>query len=256
MILSLTFMIDSSIMYAKAQVVMQYCLNRESAIGTNTVFLVEKKVFDISLATLAFFASNHSIYFIARITGKRSTSMVHTEHHPVTYSVLSMLFWSLRASVWHHSHRFCNRSCTDTGKPDTHARAAISNGPAKFHRVLCTCGRSTSSGLIATNGRSNGLWICCHSWKSSKLNWAVPWNGKWIFSDSCIEPDEKCFSSFFRFLDMHMYITSALQKSDMKAVGLQLALDLLHEKVIFEWKIPLPEINWTELSIRRKNVTW
>ncbi|KAG7209856.1 hypothetical protein KM043_011459 [Ampulex compressa] len=33
-----------------------------------------------------------------------------------------------------------------------------------------------------------------------------------------------------RFLEMHMYITSALQKSDMKAVGLQLAMDLLHEK--------------------------
>lgn len=33
-----------------------------------------------------------------------------------------------------------------------------------------------------------------------------------------------------RFLDMHMYITSALQKNDMKAVSLQLALDLLHEK--------------------------
>ena len=33
------------------------------------------------------------------------------------------------------------------------------------------------------------------------------------------------------FLDMHMYITSALQRTDMKAVGLQLALDLLHEKV-------------------------
>ncbi|XP_039306602.1 NADPH oxidase 5 isoform X1 [Solenopsis invicta] len=32
------------------------------------------------------------------------------------------------------------------------------------------------------------------------------------------------------FLEMHMYITSALQKSDMKAVGLQLALELLHEK--------------------------
>lgn len=37
-----------------------------------------------------------------------------------------------------------------------------------------------------------------------------------------------------RFLDMHMYITSALQKTDMKAVGLQLALDLLHEKVSFK----------------------
>lgn len=34
----------------------------------------------------------------------------------------------------------------------------------------------------------------------------------------------------YRFLDMHMYITSALQKTDMKAVGLQLALDLLHQK--------------------------
>ena len=34
-----------------------------------------------------------------------------------------------------------------------------------------------------------------------------------------------------RFLDMHMYITSALQKTDMKAVGLQLALELLHQKV-------------------------
>ncbi|XP_039306624.1 NADPH oxidase 5 isoform X2 [Solenopsis invicta] len=32
------------------------------------------------------------------------------------------------------------------------------------------------------------------------------------------------------FLEMHMYITSALQKNDMKAVGLQLALELLHEK--------------------------
>ncbi|XP_063990833.1 NADPH oxidase 5 isoform X2 [Diachasmimorpha longicaudata] len=33
-----------------------------------------------------------------------------------------------------------------------------------------------------------------------------------------------------RFLEMHMYITSALQKNDMKAVGLQLAMDLLHER--------------------------
>ena len=44
-----------------------------------------------------------------------------------------------------------------------------------------------------------------------------------------------------RFLDMHMYITSALQKTDMKAVGLQLALDLLHEKVI---------VNFTALSFQ------
>ena len=33
-----------------------------------------------------------------------------------------------------------------------------------------------------------------------------------------------------RFLDMHMYVTSVLQKTDMKAVALQMALDMLHEK--------------------------
>ena len=35
-----------------------------------------------------------------------------------------------------------------------------------------------------------------------------------------------------RFLDMHMYITSALQKEDMRTVGLHLALDLLYKKVV------------------------
>ena len=34
-----------------------------------------------------------------------------------------------------------------------------------------------------------------------------------------------------RFLDMHMYITKARQRTDMRAMGLQLALDLLYEKV-------------------------
>lgn len=33
-----------------------------------------------------------------------------------------------------------------------------------------------------------------------------------------------------RFLDIHMYITSALDRTDMKAVGLQMALDLLYQK--------------------------
>ena len=34
-----------------------------------------------------------------------------------------------------------------------------------------------------------------------------------------------------QFLDLHLYITSALSKNDMKAVGLQMALDLLHANV-------------------------
>lgn len=41
---------------------------------------------------------------------------------------------------------------------------------------------------------------------------------------------EQMESGFNRFLDMHMYMTSALDKTDMKAIGLHMALDLLHKK--------------------------
>ncbi|XP_065834073.1 NADPH oxidase 5-like isoform X2 [Oscarella lobularis] len=36
--------------------------------------------------------------------------------------------------------------------------------------------------------------------------------------------------TFDRFLEMHMHMTSALKKTDMKAIGLQMALDLIHKK--------------------------
>ena len=34
-----------------------------------------------------------------------------------------------------------------------------------------------------------------------------------------------------RFLDLHLYFTQALQRSDVRAVGMHLAMDLLHKKV-------------------------
>lgn len=37
-----------------------------------------------------------------------------------------------------------------------------------------------------------------------------------------------------RFLDIHLYMTAALQRNDMKAVGMHLAMDLLHRKVCNE----------------------
>ena len=46
-----------------------------------------------------------------------------------------------------------------------------------------------------------------------------------------IDQAEQGGSEMDRFIDIHMYITSALQKTNMKAVGLQLALDLIHKKV-------------------------
>ena len=38
-------------------------------------------------------------------------------------------------------------------------------------------------------------------------------------------------SSFSRLAQLHMYITSAKTKADMKAVGLEMALDLLYARV-------------------------
>ena len=34
-----------------------------------------------------------------------------------------------------------------------------------------------------------------------------------------------------KFLDVHMYLTAALQRTDMRAVALQTAIDILHKKV-------------------------
>lgn len=59
-----------------------------------------------------------------------------------------------------------------------------------------------------------------------------------------------------RFLEMHMYITSALQKTDMKAVGLQLALDLLHQKVSRFYLKKKMHINYTGLYLIRKKEIW
>ena len=53
---------------------------------------------------------------------------------------------------------------------------------------------------------------------------------------------------FDRFLDLHMYITSALKKTDMKAVGLQMALDLLHSKVLY-FLLLLNIMNFTNASL-------
>ncbi len=47
---------------------------------------------------------------------------------------------------------------------------------------------------------------------------------------SQLEAEQSEQDSFERFLEMHMYMTSALSKNDIKAIGLQMALDLIHKK--------------------------
>jgi ferredoxin-NADP reductase len=50
-----------------------------------------------------------------------------------------------------------------------------------------------------------------------------------LLSQLEIEQEEQA-GGLDKFLEMHMYVTSALQKTDMKAVGLQIALDLIYQK--------------------------
>ena len=45
-----------------------------------------------------------------------------------------------------------------------------------------------------------------------------------------MEESEREQNDFERFLDFHLYMTSALCKADMKAFRLQMALDLIHRK--------------------------
>ena len=51
-----------------------------------------------------------------------------------------------------------------------------------------------------------------------------------LLSDLEIEQSENGGGAMGRFLDLHMYITSALKKTDIKAVALHMALDILHQK--------------------------
>ena len=56
-------------------------------------------------------------------------------------------------------------------------------------------------------------------------------NFEWFVSVlSRLEMDQAALKETERFLDIHMYVTSAHYESDMSAIALQLALDLMHEK--------------------------
>ena len=45
-----------------------------------------------------------------------------------------------------------------------------------------------------------------------------------------LEAQEAEDGTFDRFLNMQMYMTAAASKNDMKGIGLQMALELLHQK--------------------------
>uniref|UniRef100_A0A8P4G1S6 NADPH oxidase, EF-hand calcium binding domain 5 n=2 Tax=Dicentrarchus labrax TaxID=13489 RepID=A0A8P4G1S6_DICLA len=145
------------------------------------------------------------------------------------------------------NHRFCNIKCYVDGPYGTPTRQIF----ASEHAVLIGAGIGITpfasilqSIMERYRRRKQNCPNCNYSWcenikdsdmKLRKVDFI------WINRDqksfewfvsllTKLEMDQADEEPEGRFLEMHMYMTSALSKNDMKAIGLQMALDLLAKK--------------------------
>ncbi|XP_047452753.1 NADPH oxidase 5 [Mugil cephalus] len=145
------------------------------------------------------------------------------------------------------NHRFCNIRCYVDGPYGTPTRQIF----ASEHAVLIGAGIGITpfasilqSIMYRYRRRKQNCPSCNYSWcenikdsdmKLRKVDFI------WINRDqksfewfvsllTKLEMDQADEEPEGRFLEMHMYMTSALSKNDMKAIGLQMALDLLAKK--------------------------
>ncbi|XP_077173403.1 NADPH oxidase 5 isoform X3 [Paroedura picta] len=125
-------------------------------------------------------------------------------------------------------HRYCMRQLTSFS-PSNMQRAGLKNEEMKLRKVR--------GGL--------GPWLGGHSRRQGKGNVSSPPSLQvdfiWINRDqksfewfvsllAQLEADQAESDPGGRFLEMQLYMTSALSKNDVKAVGLQIALELLARK--------------------------
>ncbi|XP_058855237.1 NADPH oxidase 5-like isoform X1 [Acipenser ruthenus] len=145
------------------------------------------------------------------------------------------------------NHRFCNIKCYVDGPYGTPTRRIFTSE----HAVLIGAGIGITpfasilqSIMYRYRMRKQNCPNCNYSWcENLKDNEMKLRKVDFIW----INRDQKSFEWFVslltklemdqadeepegRFLEMHMYMTSALCKNDMKAIGLQMALDLLAKK--------------------------
>ncbi|XP_028287549.1 NADPH oxidase 5 [Parambassis ranga] len=156
----------------------------------------------------------------------------------------------LRAQVsqtFGENHRFCNIKCYVDGPYGTPTRQIF----ASEHAVLIGAGIGITpfasilqSIMYRYRRRKQNCPNCNYSWceniKDSEMKLRKV-DFIWINRDqksfewfvsllTKLEMDQADEEPEGRFLEMHMYMTSALSKNDMKAIGLQMALDLLAKK--------------------------
>ncbi|XP_061631183.1 NADPH oxidase 5 isoform X2 [Phyllopteryx taeniolatus] len=145
------------------------------------------------------------------------------------------------------NHHFCNIKCYVDGPYGTPTRQIF----ASEHAVLIGAGIGITpfasilqSIMYRYRRRKQNCPNCNYSWceniKDSEMKLRKV-DFIWINRDqksfewfvsllTKLEMDQADGEPEGRFLEMHMYMTSALCKNDMKAIGLQMALDLLAKK--------------------------
>ncbi|XP_026877262.2 NADPH oxidase 5 [Electrophorus electricus] len=169
---------------------------------------------------------------------KRLTASLRNRHHQTQTLITAKLS---------ENHRFCNIKCYVDGPYGTPTRQIF----ASEHAVLIGAGIGITpfasilqSIMYRYRMRKQNCPNCSYSWcatiKDSEMNLRKV-DFIWINRDqksfewfvsllTKLEMDQADEEPEGRFLEMHMYMTSALSKNDMKAIGLQMALDLLAKK--------------------------
>uniref|UniRef100_A0A663DPL0 NADPH oxidase 5 n=1 Tax=Aquila chrysaetos chrysaetos TaxID=223781 RepID=A0A663DPL0_AQUCH len=138
------------------------------------------------------------------------------------------------------THRFCSIKCYIDGPYGTPTRRIFTSE----HAVLIGAGIGITPFAsilqsIMYRRRKQRCPSCHYSWSEAAVSFQVDFI--WINRDqkhfewfvsllTKLEMEQAEQEPGGRFLEMHMYMTSALSKNDMKAIGLQMALDLLAAK--------------------------
>uniref|UniRef100_A0A672ZJ43 NADPH oxidase, EF-hand calcium binding domain 5 n=1 Tax=Sphaeramia orbicularis TaxID=375764 RepID=A0A672ZJ43_9TELE len=123
------------------------------------------------------------------------------------------------------NHRFCNIKCYIDGPYGTPTRQIF----ASEHAVLIGAGigitpfASILQSIMYSEMKLRKVDFIWINRDQKSFEWFVSLLTKLEMDQADEEPEG-------RFLEMHMYMTSALSKNDMKAIGLQMALDLLAKK--------------------------
>uniref|UniRef100_A0A8C4YWA4 NADPH oxidase 5 n=1 Tax=Gadus morhua TaxID=8049 RepID=A0A8C4YWA4_GADMO len=143
------------------------------------------------------------------------------------------------------NHQLCNIKCYVDGPYGTPTRQIF----ASEHAVLIGAGIGITPFAsilqsIMYRRRKQNCPNCSYSWCENIIDSDMKLRKVdfiWINRDqksfewfvsllTKLEMDQADEEPEGRFLEMHMYMTSALSKNDMKAIGLQMALDLLAKK--------------------------